>query len=112
MKIALTLPGMNGTPVDTPPGVPTGGLNNTGTSVIVVAIDLLILGAILFSLYQILTGGMSLAMSRGNKEILKKTREKVVFAVFGLIITLLVIVAINALSSFVGTPLLPFLHKY
>jgi hypothetical protein len=107
--LSLTL---NGTPIDPPPGVPKGGLNDAGVNVIVVAIDLLILGAVLFSLYQILTGGISLAMSRGDKEMIKKTREKVVFAVLGLIIIFLVFAGINALSSFVGTPLLPFLHKY
>lgn len=112
-KIALTIPGMNGTPIDSglPIGVPTGGLGTSGSNIILTLINMFLVVATLFALYQAIVGGMAIITSRGSKEGLKKSWEKVLFAFIGLIFIFFSFAAINILSSFVGIPLLPFLHK-
>jgi hypothetical protein len=107
MKIALTLP--DGTVINPPGGVPRGGLDITGVNVIFVVIEILMLGALLFAVYQILIGGIALTMSRGHKESIKKAQEQVIFAVVGIVLIFLIFLGVNALSHLLGANLFPFL---
>ncbi len=113
MKIALTIPGTNGTPIKIDSGlpVPTGGLFDTGQDAIRVFIELTLVIAIFVALYFIATGGLDMITSEGEKEKLKRGREKVIYAVMGLIVIFLSFTAINVISAFFGFNLLPFLFK-
>jgi hypothetical protein len=110
MKIALTIPGM-GKPIDSGLPVPIEGPNITVQSIIITFLNLLMVIAILFCLYQIIIGGMAISIGRGNKEALKRGMDKVVFAILGLIFIFMAIFVINALGDFAGFNLLPFLSK-
>lgn len=116
MKLTLSIPGMNGTPIEIDSGlpVPTGGLFDTGQDAIHVFINLTLVIAILAALYFIGTGGVDMITSEGEKEKLKRGREKVMYAVVGLIAIFLSFVAINLIGAFLGLNDLPkssFLFK-
>jgi hypothetical protein len=109
MKISLTMPGYG--PIDSglPTGVPTGGLDTTGAKTISTFIDVLLIGATLYAVWLIIMGGMAMSRSRGNKEIFKKSWDKVLFAIIGLIFIFIMLFVINVLGVFYGASLLPFL---
>ncbi len=108
--LTLSIPGSNGTSVKIdsglPSGVPTGGLSGTGQSVIVVAIELFVLGAILLSLYYIIRGGINMMTSGGDKEKFAKGRERVRYAIIGLVVIFLSIFLVNLIGNFFGVNLL------
>jgi hypothetical protein len=109
MRIALTLPGMNGAPVDSDLPVPTGGLFGTGTNAIRAFILIAVIGSILFAFYLILQGGMDLITSQGHKEKIVHAREKIIFAILGLLFIFLCFILMSAANAFTGTNLLyPF----
>ena len=101
-KITLTLPGMKGTPIDSglPSGVPTGGLFTTGQNAIGVAIELLLVGAALLSVYFIIRGGINMATSGGHKEKFLMGRERVRYAIIGLIIIFMSFFMVNIIVTF------------
>ncbi len=122
MKIALSLPGANGTPtqIDSglPKGVPTGGLFDcgqqrvcTGRDVIHVLIELILIIAIFLSLYFMGRGGLDMITSGGEKERLKSGRERVIYAAIGLMIIFISFTMIQIIGAFFGFNLLPFLFK-
>lgn len=106
--LSLTIPGTNGTPVQIDSGlpVPTGGLFDTGTDAIRVFINLTLIIAILAALYLIGYGGLDMITSEGEKEKRKRGRDKVMYAVLGLIVIFLSFTAFNIISSFFGFDLL------
>ena len=91
MKLAFSIPDFSnidtGNPMLTPlpEGVPTGGLGTTGADAIRVFIYLILAIAILTALWFIVKGAIDIIQSEGQKEKLKSGRERVIFAVFGLI---------------------------
>src|SRR3989344_6856577 len=88
--LSLSIPGSGGTPMkidsDLPKGVPTGGLLGTGQDVIRVAIELVIVGAVLLSLYFIIRGGINMMTSGGDKEKFQRGRERVRYSIIGLVV--------------------------
>ena len=109
MKIALTIPGYGPLDSGLPTGVPTGGLDTTGAKIISTFIGILLTGATLYAVWLIIMGGMAMSRSRGNKEIFKKSWDKVLFAIIGLIFIFAMFFVINVLGTFYGASLLPFL---
>ena len=112
MKFALSIPGTGGTPIQIdsglPTGVPTGGLFGTGQNIIWVAIELFILGAILLSIFYIIRGGINMTTSGGDKEKFTAGRERVRYAIIGLIVIFLSIFMVNFIGGFFGVNLLSF----
>ena len=108
MKIALTIPGTNGTPmkIDESLPVPTGGLFDTGQDAIHVFFILTLVISILVALYYIGAGGLDMITSEGEKEKLKRGREKVMYAVVGLFVIFLSFTALNIISAFFGFDLI------
>jgi hypothetical protein len=107
MKIALTIPGPGGNPVviDSGVPVPTGGItgpDSMGVTVIKAFLNFFVIGAILFSLYQFLTGGISIIMSKGDKERYRKGRDKIFHAIIGLILTVISIMLVSILAYVAG----------
>ena len=113
MKIALSIPGTGGTPIKIdsglPEGVPTGGLFGTGQNIIWVAIELFILGAILLSVSYIIRGGINMMSSGGDKEKFQRGRERVRYAIIGLVVIFFSFAMVNIIGTLFGVNLLPLL---
>lgn len=112
MKIALSIPGANGIPVQIDSGlpVPTGGLA-TGQNIIFTFITLTIVIAILVSLWFVLKGGWDIIISKGHKEAIQKGRERVIWALMGLIYVFLSLIIMSAFSALFRYDLLCILLK-
>lgn len=115
MKLSLSIPGTGGTPIKIdsglPTGVPTGGLFDgnkagTGINIIGAAIDLVLVGAILLSIYFIVRGGINMATSGGHKEKFLMGRERVRYAIIGLIIIFMSFFMVNIIGTLFGIDLL------
>ena len=104
MKIALSIPGFSDiAPTTVPHGgfTPNGATPGMGTRAITVFITLIIIVGILFSLWNVLRGGLSWIMSRGIKEKVKLARERVLFGIIGLCLLFLSIFFIQVISMFI-----------
>jgi len=105
MKIALTIPGTNGTPMQIdsglPEGVPTGGLN-TANNILSALIEFILIVAIFFSLYLLIRGGINMTTSGGQKEKFQTGRERVRYAIIGLIVVFLSFFLINLIGTAFG----------
>lgn len=109
--LSLTIPGYGQVDSNLPTGVPTGGLFGTGADTIRTLIIFVVTIAILFALYLVIQGGLDLITSQGHKEKIVKAREKIIYAVLGLIFIFLSFLMINAASALTGTKILsPFFN--
>lgn len=99
-KLALTIPGgLSGTPpveIRAPEGVPTGlslpGLVNFFLQGLLVA-------GLLLSLAYLIYGGWFWIQSKGDKETLNKARRILIYAIFGIVVMSLALVAVNLVSQ-------------
>ena len=101
--LALSVAGPNGQIEVTAKGVPSGGLIELARA-IGVAFDLLFIAAILLCLFVIIWGGFSWMTSGGDKQKLSQARQKIVFAVIGLIVVFLAIFIVNLIWTLFGSP--------
>jgi len=108
MEIALTIPGPDGNPIKIDSGLPapTGGLFTTGQSIILVAIELLVLGAVLFAIFTIVRAGINMMTSGGDKEKFQRGRERLRYAIIGLIVIFFSIFLVSYIGNLFGTNLL------
>lgn len=107
MKIALSLPGLGqiDEPTGLPKGTPTGGIE-AASKTIGVIFDFVIVAAIVFAVYLLIRGGINMMTSGGDKERFAKGRERLRYAIIGLIIIFLSFGLINLLGVFFGVSLL------
>lgn len=110
MKLALTIPGLKGTPIDSglPAGTPTGGLFTKGSEIIGVALALIIVIGICFSVYNIAQAVIEIITSGGEKETFHKGRMRLQYSIVGLVFLLLSFFFVNILGLFFGVNLLSF----
>ncbi len=115
MEIALSIPGFENidkpnasAPTGLPQGVPTGGFLGTGQHIIWVGIELFLIGAILLSIFYIIRGGINMITSGGEKERFAKGRERVRYAIIGLLVIFASFFIINVVGKFFGVELLSF----
>lgn len=106
-EFALTIPGPSGTPVQIPvptqiQGIPVA---KYGGNIIWLALELLLLAALLLSLFMLILGGFKWMTSSGNKQEVENARKTLVFAIVGLIIVFVSFVIINFLGGFFGVPI-------
>jgi hypothetical protein len=104
MKTAFSIPGFSDiAPTKIPHGgfTPSGPGPTTGTSVVSAIIFFLVLIAILFALWTLLLGGWEMITSRGLKEKVQKSRERVFQGIVGLVFLLLSFFIIQIISYFV-----------
>lgn len=113
MKLTLSIPGFENidkpnanAPTGLPKGTPTGGLDTTGQNAIWVGIELFLLGAVLLSVYYIIRGGINMMTSGGDKEKFHTGRERVRYAIIGLIVIFLSFFMINIIGTLFGINLL------
>lgn len=112
--LSLSIPGSNGTPMQIdsglPQGVPTGGLFDTGNRIISVFLELAIVIAILFAAFSIIQGGINIITSEGDKKKFQSGRDRVTFAIVGLIVVFMSFFMVNFLGKFFGVDLIGKLH--
>ncbi len=101
-KLALSI---NGTNITGGGGAPTGG-NTKLETILQVGISYLYIGAIVLALFFLIWGGISWITSEGDKQKLAQARQKIVFAIIGLVIAFLAFLIINIISNFFGVNLL------
>ncbi len=113
--LSLTIPGFGKLDSDLPTGTPVGGLFDsegkaagTGINAIWVAIELVLVGAILLSLFFIIRGGINMMTSGGDKEKFHTGRERVRYAIIGLIVIFMSFFMVNFIGGFFGVNLLSF----
>lgn len=98
-NLALSI---SGTPIPLPGGAKNYDLSN----IISTAVSLLILFAILLTLFFLISGGLDMIMANGEKEKVAKSREKLTYAVFGLIIVFLSFLIVGTIGDLFGVKLL------
>lgn len=103
--LALNLPG--GQVVQPPADIPSGGLD-TLSNAISVGISLMIIVAIVLSLFFLVWGGTQWAASGGDKGKITQARARITYAVIGLIVAVSAFFVINVLGHFFGVELLGF----
>lgn len=111
--LSLTIPGFGkiDSPVDPsgvalPKGVPTGGLSTTGSNAIHTLIELAIIGAIFLSIFYIVRGGINMMTSGGDKQRFQAGRERVRYAIIGLIVIFISFLLVNFIGGVFGVNLL------
>jgi len=112
MKIlSLSIPGYGN--ISGAGGVPQGG-QATLTRVIGVGLTLLLIAAVILSLFYLIWGGIDWVMSEGDKQKLQSARQKIVFSIVGLTVAFLSFFIINLIFNFflggggsTGTPFCP-----
>jgi len=116
--LSLSIPGFGQVDSGLPSGVPVGGFKfddkgnvsgGTGVNAIQAFVILIIVVAALFTLWEIGKGGWDIVQSRGVKEKIHSGRERVFYAIFGLIMIFLSFAFIAIASALFGVDLLPFL---
>jgi len=100
MKIALSIPGFG--QVDSGSPVPT----TTGQNIIWAFVNLVLVIAIMLTVWFIAKGGWDIITSEGKKEKIENGRKEVMYAIFGLILVFLSFLFINVIGTFLGINLL------
>lgn len=101
MKIALSIPGFGQIDSGLPQGVPTGGFDKAN-NILSVLIEFIFIAAIFFSLYSLVRGGINMITSGGQKEKFQTGRERVRYAIIGLIIVFMSFFILNFIGAAFG----------
>lgn len=101
-ELALSI---GGTAIRGAGGAPTGG-ESTLEGIIRLLITYLYIAAIVLALFYFIWGGINWITSEGDKQRLAQARQKIVFAIIGLVIALLAYFIINLIGAFFGVSLL------
>ncbi|MCL5433144.1 MAG: pilin [Patescibacteria group bacterium] len=99
-QLALKIPGFD--EIEPPGNMPDKG-TETLQQVIPNVIIILIIVSIILTLVFILWGGIQWTTSQGNKEALQKARQKITFAIIGLVVVLLAFFIISFVGNLFGT---------
>lgn len=99
-KIALEVPPYG--KIETPPGIPTGGILDTGTNLINLILNLLFLAGIVLAIIFIIFSGIQWVLSSGDKQKLQAARGRLTFAIIGLLIIAASFFIVNTVISLLG----------
>lgn len=100
--LALTV---GGTKVNAPSEVPTGGLEK-GETILKNGITIFLILAVTFALVMMIWGGISWITSNGDKAKIQSARNKLIFAILGLILAFLSFAIIMFIGDFFNTTLI------
>src|SRR3989344_3276218 len=95
---ALTL---QETPIQAPPGIPTGPEFTIG-SIASLFIQLALIIGIFLSLGYLIYGGLYWQQASGDKQKWDKARRIIIYSIFGLIVMSLALVIVNVMASAFG----------
>lgn len=79
---------INGTNINAPGGIPTGGIWET-FNYIEKFIALLIIAGVILSLFYLVLGGLSYITSEGDKQKLAQAKNRITLAIVGLVVIML-----------------------
>jgi TRAP-type C4-dicarboxylate transport system permease small subunit len=99
--LSLSIPGANGEPIELPSvgNMPQGGVGAL-TNIVQVGLNLLIIAALILSLFYLIWGGFNWLMSEGDKQRVNNAKQKIVYAVLGLIVVFASFFVINVIYGF------------
>ncbi|OGH14061.1 MAG: hypothetical protein A2687_02240 [Candidatus Levybacteria bacterium RIFCSPHIGHO2_01_FULL_38_26] len=104
MDIALTLPGSFGG-ITPPPNVPEGSLFVEGVKILQLGVSVFLTIIILLSIGYILWGSIRYIIARGEREKIQSAREKITYAIVGLVVALLAFFVVAIVGDFFNVPL-------
>ncbi len=102
-QLALSI---NGYPINSAGGAPTGGLTVKGAEIIRLILSYFYIAAIILALFFLIWGGFSWITSEGDKQKVAQAREKITFAIMGLIVVFLAYFIVILIGNFFGIELL------
>lgn len=105
MKIALAISDFGKIDSGLPEGVPTGGLD-TANKIISVLIEFALVAALGYALYVIAHAAFNMITSGGDKERFAQGRERLRFAIIGLLVIIFSFFVINLFAGFFNVPLI------
>lgn len=103
-NLVLKIPDAQGTPrpIEGPTEIPTGGLYDTGTNIIQVALTLLFLVGIVLAIVFIIYSGIQWAISGGDKQKLQNARNRLVYSIIGLLVVSLSFIILHNIIQLTG----------
>lgn len=109
LSLSLPNPNPERPPLEINPvgGMPRGG-TNTLSGMLQVAVELLFIFAIIFALFMLIYSGWLWMTSAGDKQKIQQTKQRIVYAIIGLILTFLAFMIINLMSNFFGIKILKY----
>lgn len=96
--LALTI---NGTPMQAPPTIPTGGLNML-EGILGNGLVLAMVFAAIFALFIILRGGIQWIASGGEKGKVEQARMRIIYGILGLLLVFVSYAIINLVLGLFG----------
>lgn len=102
-QLALTLIGPDGEPIKilAPSGIPSDGLNIAQT-ITGNAVNIFFAIGVLLALFYLIYGGIQWTMSTGDKQKVAAARNRIMYAIFGLVIIFFAIFFVNIILYFFG----------
>lgn len=99
--LTLTVPGVNSSPLQIHGvgGMPEGGPDSL-LQIVRTGLDLLLLGAVILSLFFLIWGGFNWLMSEGDKQRVASARQKIVYSILGLLVVFFAFLIINVIHGF------------
>ncbi|QQG40749.1 MAG: hypothetical protein HYV37_00250 [Candidatus Levyibacteriota bacterium] len=77
-----------------------------GINILTFGVSVLLTVAILIGLFSLIWGGVEWIISGGEKTKLQSARNRIIYSVFGLIISLLAFAIVLLITNFFGVPLI------
>lgn len=101
--LSLSINGPDGSPItiNGVGGIPTGGIDSL-SKILQLGYSLAIIIGILFCLYVLIMSGRQYVMSGGDKQKMEKIRNRLSYAIVGLVIIFLSYFIISVLTNFFG----------
>lgn len=93
---------IGGTPIPLPSGARSFDLQN----LISTGVSLLLFFTIILSLFFLILGGLDMIMSDGEKQKVVNARQKLTFAIVGLIVAFLSFLIVSIIGEFFGVKLI------
>jgi len=106
--LSLTIPGPGGDlTIDPVGGMPTGGIDKL-EDILQTAVVLLFIFAIILCLFVLIYSGWQWLTSGGDKQKITQIKQRIIYAIIGLIVTFLAFMIINLLSNFFSAGILRY----
>ena len=93
--------------ITAPGGIPTGGLDTDGNTIFQSSISIFIAVAVIICLFFLLWGGIQWTMSQGDKGKLQTARNRIIYAILGLVLIFISFFIVSIVGTLFGVDLLP-----
>ena len=99
---------INGTPIPSLSGIPSGGIGIVG-NVMQLLTNILFMLAVVLTLIFIIYSGIQWTMSGGDKQKIQQARARLIFSIIGLIVVTASFLIVNIITTIMGQKTLLFL---